>query len=107
MIRKEQKEFITNVYNKLMKVVRSDEMKYQVIDLLHNIVQYFKELTNFRILQAELGIELLFKGLIVRSWDSSNELQYRKMNRIVVQEVIDYYYKCQLARNKLQNDTVK
>jgi len=43
MICKEQKEYITTVYNELMKLVQSDEIKHKVMDLLHDVVQYFKE----------------------------------------------------------------
>ena len=67
-----------------MKLVQSDEIKYKVIDLLNNVVQYFKELQNFRTLQVKLGVELLFKRFIVRSWNSNEELKYRVLNKIVV-----------------------
>ena len=107
MIHEEQKEYITTIYNKLMKLVQSDEMMHQVMDLLHDVVYYFKELQNFRTLQAKLRVELLFKGFIVQSWDGNEELKYRALNKIVVQESIDYYYKCWLARNKLQNDATR
>ena len=90
-----------------MKLVQLDEIKHQVMDLLHDIVQYFKELQNFRTLQAKLGVELLFKGFIVRSWDSNKELKYRALNKIVVRESINYYYKYWLIRNKLQNNATR
>ena len=58
-------------------------------------------------MQVKLGVELLFKGFIVQSWDGNKELKYRALNKIVVRELINYYYKYWLARNKLQNDATR
>ena len=58
-------------------------------------------------MQAKLGVELLFKGFIVWSWDGNEVLNYRALNKIVVRESINYYYKYWLTRNKLQNDVTR
>ena len=54
-------------YNKLMKSINGDDMKLQVIELLHGIVQYFTNRTNYKTTQQIIGIDLLFWGIILKN----------------------------------------
>ena len=47
MITEEKKDFLRKLYNKLKKIDTNDSLETDWKELIHDIIQYFKQETNF------------------------------------------------------------
>ena len=52
--------FLKELYAKLQKENKQNEMEFNRLGLISDIVQYFKDQSNLKIRQYEIGIDKLF-----------------------------------------------
>ena len=61
-------------------------------------------------MQSFIGIQILFRGWIVKNWEDSNETQPKKMhntNKVIARHSVKFYAKAWQHRNDVMHDPVK
>ena len=49
-----------------------------------------------------MGVDKIFKGFIIRNWFGKNKVsKYRKWNKVMIKQSIEFYQKCWMERNKV------
>ena len=65
-----------------MKAIFSKDYKQSIMDILSDIVNYFKQTNKNKITQGTIGIKLIFRGMIVKNWHNTAETkQYWQFNK--------------------------
>ena len=64
------------------------------MDILSDICQYLKnDLTNSKTTQQIVGLKQLFSSFIIKDWKvTTNTSWFRKANKIIIRECVNYYY---------------
>ena len=76
--------------------------------MLSNIVNYFKEQKKNKTIQMLVGIEIIFRGIIVRDWFGiSDTNKYHQINKIIIREAIKFYYQYQINQNTIYHSKEK
>ena len=74
ILRDKRKDFIVKLHNKLHKDVIFEDLKEPIMDILSDIVEYFKGKNNFKITQSIISMNFLFRGMIVRDWKNNSDM---------------------------------
>ena len=54
-----------------------------------------------RTLQYKVGVDKIFKGFIIKDWFGENEYaKYRKWNKVLIKQSIEFYQKYWTERNE-------
>ena len=51
-----------------MKATFSEDCKQSIMDMLSDIINYFKQTNENKIMQGTIEMELIFRGMIVKNW---------------------------------------
>ena len=87
-----RRDFIIRLHNKLIKNATNKEQENDILAMITSIIQVLKNRSQFRTMQQELGVEMIFRGYIVENWFRSIPTnKYKIFNKIIVCECIDFY----------------
>jgi len=94
--------------DKLIKILKYDEDKECVNELIDEIEVFLRMGTAVNTNQAIISFAALFQGFIVRNWSSVEfSSKFEDYNRIIVKYCVCYYRQCWEHRNSITNDEQK
>ena len=72
------------------------------MNFISNIIQYFKQDTEFKTMQHLISMKMLFRAFMPIDWKgNSNTTKYSSSNKVLVRECTRFYFNFSLNRNKL------
>ena len=60
-------------------------------------------------MQGLLGMHALFRGFVIKDWTEDNKtiIKFRKFNKIIVKQYMEFYFERWTERNKIIHELVK
>ena len=104
-------EYLKELKSKMDKIAKKEHEKELVELIITDISAYVhEEETDFETTQHLIGMDLLFRGWVIKNQVNVNHEQsylMKKLNKIIVKHSIIFYSKAQVHRNKILHDTEK
>ena len=97
----DKKIFLQNLYSKLKKVDIKNKQETERLEIISDIITYFKEEKEFKTTQHLISMDMLLFGFVAKDQKGdSNIREYREANKIIVKEHTKFYFDCQIECNK-------
>jgi len=102
---------VSELKDKLEKETANENDKVEIGMIVDDIRNYvMKEQNEYTTTQHVIGMDLLFKGWVVKNWLNVNNKQrhvMKRINKIIVKQSVIYYSKAWKNRNDVLHDTEK
>lgn len=104
-------EYLNELKSKMSKIAIHENERELVELIMKDIKAYVhNEDAEFTTTQQLIGMDLLFKGWVVKNWLNVNQEQsylMKKLNKILVKHSVMFYSKAWVHRNEILHDTEK
>ena len=88
-----KKTFLRQLYSKLKMENKPNNLEHNRLDFISDIIQYFKQETEFKIIQHLISMKLLFHNFMPKNWKGNSEtLKYYSANKVLVRECTRFYF---------------
>lgn len=104
-------EYLNELKSKMNKIATHENERELVELIMKDIKAYVHNKdAEFTTTQQLIGMDLLFKGWVVKNWLNVNQEQsylMKKLNKILVKHSVMFYSKVWVHRNEILHDTEK
>jgi hypothetical protein len=104
-------QYVSELKAKLEKETTNENDKVEIGMIVDDIRNYvMKEQNEYATTQHVIGMDLLFKGWVVKNWLNVHNKQrhvMKRINKIIVKQSVIYYSKAWKNRNDVLHDTEK
>ena len=106
-----QNEYASDMKTKLMKIARNEEEEDMINMILEDIKKCVcQESEEYATTQHLVGMDLAFKGWVVKNWldvQQRQSLTMKKLNKVIVKCSVVCYSKAWTHRNEIMHDDIK
>jgi len=106
-----RRQFIMKLVIELARNKSEEIHVEEIMSFVEDILRYLEneQEEEYEMNQQYVGMRELFRGFVVIDWEGTNfgSRKYRKVNKIIVQRCVEYYYECWKHRNEEHHNEEK
>ena len=78
----------------------------EVMQMINDIRKYLINRNDYETNQQYIGFKTLFRSYMIKNYQEANFniMKYRKLNKILIKQCVQYYLECWMRRNEVLHD---